>query len=99
MKNVLLISEGESQLLKVKRKTSLSSSLHGSWGESRTQKTAKKNKLFQKIQSFIQKKIVIPSKNDIRFEKKKKKGSLHCARFELASPAGFNSVRIGKQTS
>jgi len=48
MKNVLAISEGESQLLKVKRKTSLSPSLHGSRGESRTQKTAKEYKLFKK---------------------------------------------------
>jgi hypothetical protein len=71
MKNVLTISEGEFELLKVKRKTSLSSSLHGSRGESRTQKTAKKYKLFQKIQSFIQNMIAIPSKKI--FDTKKSK--------------------------
>jgi hypothetical protein len=52
MNTVLIISDGESQLRKVKRKTSLSLSLYGHRGESRTQKTTKKYKTFSKNTIF-----------------------------------------------
>jgi hypothetical protein len=64
MNKVLVILDGESQLRKVKRQTSLSLSLSGHRSESRTQKTAKRINFLKKIQSFIQKMITIPSKND-----------------------------------